>query len=129
MNQEELKTRLLSDLSQINLPVHEVELIIRPFSKTYYGRYFPVYDDKEVKPKIHIYPYANKDNTELMDYSEILQTAIHEWCHHIQYTCGDFVRRKGVMHDTNFWKLYNHYMNRAVKYQMIGGEVREKKSV
>ena len=59
MSQEELKTRLLSDLSHINLPVYEVDLLIRPFSKTFYGRYFPVYDDKRVKPKIHIYPYES----------------------------------------------------------------------
>ena len=122
MSQEELKTRLLSDLSQINLPVCEVNLFIRPFSKTYYGRYFPVYDDKIIKPKIYLYPYDNKDG-DLMRYDDILQTAIHEFCHHVQYTSGSFVRNKGVMHDTQFWKLYNHYIERAKKYQLIGGEL------
>lgn len=125
MNQEELKTRLLFDLSQVNLPVDEVELSLRPFSKTYYGRYFPVYDDKETKPKIYIYPFENT-NGDLMDYDVILQTAIHEFCHHVQYTSGSFVRSKGVMHDPQFWKLYNHYVERARKYQLIGGEVSEK---
>ena len=57
MNQEELVTRLLSDLAHLRLPLDEVEVVIRPFSKTYYGRYFPVHDEKEVKPKIYIYPY------------------------------------------------------------------------
>lgn len=121
MNQE-LKTRLLSDLSHLNLPVDEVDLFIRPFSKTLYGRYFPVYDEKEVKPRIYIYPYENTYG-DLMSYDQILETSIHEFCHHIQYTNGCFVRSRGVMHDTQFWKLYNHYVDRAKKYQLIGGEV------
>ena len=120
MNQEELKTRLLFDLSQINLPVNEVDLFIRPFSKTYYGRYFPVHNDKETRPKIYIYPYENNKG-DLIDYNTILQTSIHELCHHIQYTSGSFVRSKGVMHDPQFWKLYNYYVERARKYQLIGG--------
>lgn len=121
MKPEELKNRLLSDLAVLNLPVCEVDLFIRPFSKTLYGRYFPVYNEKEVRPKIYLYPYEN-EKEDLMSYDEILDTAIHEFCHHIQYTSGYFVRSKGVMHDTQFWKLYNHYVERAKKYQMIGGE-------
>lgn len=127
MNQEELKARLLSDLSLLNLPVDEVDLSIRPFSKTYYGRYFPVYDDKQIRPKIYIYPYENTKE-DLMSYDQILGTSIHEFCHHIQYASGSFVRNKGVMHDTQFWKLYNHYIERAKKYQLIGGEVNSEKS-
>lgn len=122
MSREELKTQLLSDLSQLNLPVDEVDLFIRPFSKTYYGRYFPVYDDSQQKPKIYIYPYENTDE-DLMGYDQILDTAIHEFCHHIQYTNSCFVRNRGVMHDTQFWKLYNHYKDRAKRYNMMGGEI------
>ena len=122
MNEEELKTRLLSDLSMLNLPVYEVDLFIRPFSKTFYGRYFPVYNDKETKPKIYVYPYENIKN-ELMSYDTILETSIHEFCHHIQYASGSFIRNKGVMHNTQFWKLYNHYIERAKKYQLLGGEL------
>ena len=121
MSQEELKTRLLSDLSLLNLPVYEVDLFIRPFSKTYYGRYFPVYNDKEVRPKVYVYPYENVDK-ELMSYNKILETSIHEFCHHIQYTSGSFVRNKGVMHDPQFWRLFNHYVDRARKYGLLGGE-------
>lgn len=128
MSQDELKTRLLSDLSQISLPVYEVDLYIRPFSKTFYGRYFPVHNEKQVKPKIYIYPYEN-EKEELMTYDKILETSIHEFCHHVQYTSGSYVRNKGIMHDTQFWKLYNHYMNRAKKYQLLGGELCEKKIV
>ena len=121
MSQEELKTRLLSDLSMLNLPIDEVDLFIRPFSKTLYGRYFPVYNDNLVRPKIYVYPYENAQG-ELMNYSKILDTAIHEFCHHIQYTNDSFVRNKGVMHNPNFWQLYNHYVNRANKYDLFGGK-------
>lgn len=120
MSKEELETRLLFDLSQINLPVYEVDLSLRPFSKTYYGRYFPVYDEKKVRPKIYIYPYENT-NGDFMKYDTILETSIHEFCHHIQYTSGSFVRNKGIMHDTQFWKLYNHYVERAKKFNLLGG--------
>ncbi len=121
----ELETRLLSDLSHINLPVDEVDIFLRPYSKTYYGRYFPVYNDREARPKIYLYPYEN-ERGDLMSYDIILQTVIHEFCHHIQYTSGSFVRSKGVMHDTQFWRLYNHYIKRAEKYQLMGGEVYDK---
>lgn len=122
MNHEELKTKLLSDLSLINLPVDEVNLFIRPFSKTYYGRYFPVYNEEEIMPKIYIYPYENKRG-DLMHYDLILETAIHEFCHHIQYASGSYERIKGVMHNPQFWKLYNLYHERAIKNRLIGGDL------
>ena len=126
MSQEELQTQLLSDLSLLNLPIDEVDWSIRPFSKTLYGRYFPVHNDSKMNPRIFIYPYENKKG-ELLSYEKIIDTAIHEMCHHIQYTSGSFVRKVGVMHDTQFWKLYNHYIERAKKYQLIGGEVQYEK--
>lgn len=128
MSKKELLNRLLSDLSVLNLPVDEVEVSLRPFSKTYYGRYFPVHNDNKVKPRIFIYPYENKDN-DLMDYERILKTSIHEFCHHLQYTSGSFSRVKGVMHDTQFWQLYNYYCQKAVKKKIIGGESIGKKKI
>jgi hypothetical protein len=121
MNEEELKNRLMYDLSLINMPVSEVDIYLRPYSKTYYGRYFPVYDDNKDKPKIYLYPYKNRRG-EFLDYEQILTTGIHEMCHHIQYMDKNFVRNKGVMHDSNFWRLYNHYVARAENFNLIGGE-------
>ena len=58
LSKEELKIRLLSDLSQINMPVDEVDLFIRPFSKTFYGRYYPVFNDnKEEETPINAKTY------------------------------------------------------------------------
>ena len=125
MHQEELKAKLLSDLSKLNLPIDEVEISLRPYSKTYYGRYFPVYNDRETKPIIYIYPYETTEG-DFMNYDTILKTAIHEFCHHIQYTNGSFVRIRGIMHNPQFWKLYNLYTERARRYNLLGGEQIEK---
>ena len=115
MTEKELLARLLFDLSNLHLPVWEVNVSLRPYSKTYYGRYFPVYDDTKVQPRIFIYPYANTKG-EMMSYDAVLKIAIHELCHH------SFVRTKGVMHNTQFWQLYNHYCKRAVSKEMLRGD-------
>lgn len=110
MSMNELLHRLLTDLKNLKLPVNEVYIFIRPFSKTYYGRYFPEYDGSD--PKIYVYPY--EENGEFMSYKKILETVVHEFCHHIQYSSGH-KRVKGVMHDSQFWKLYNYYMNKIAE--------------
>ena len=118
MCSNEIRDRLLFDLSLLNLPVDEVDLDIRPYSKSYYGNYFPS-DDDSVKPRVWIYPFKNKFG-KMMSYENILDTGIHEMCHHIQYSDPDFKRKQGVMHDPQFWKLYNHYVKRAIDMKLLG---------
>lgn len=118
MNEQDLKHKLISDLEEIRMPVEEVEICIRPYSKTYYGRYFPINKSKgRVKPRIFIYPY--EDSTFLYPYSEILKTAIHEMCHHVQYSSGSYVRQRGIMHNPNFWSLYNRYVEKALEMNIV----------
>ena len=117
MNEKELYHKLMSDLNILRLPITEVEVVLRPFSKTYYGRYFPKSNKRE-KPRIFLYPYEN-DKGEFLDYDKVLETAIHEFIHHLQYSDPNFKRRDGIMHDPSFWKLYNHYIRRAEKYEMM----------
>lgn len=109
MTLDELQHRLLSDLRFIGLPVDDVEIFLRPYSKTYYGRYFPLYDSADGLPKIYLYPYEK--NGEFMPYDKIIDTAVHEFCHHLQYASGH-KRIRGVMHDSQFWRLYNHYISK-----------------
>ena len=125
MNSCELDAQLTRDLKLLNIPIDEVDLFIRPFSVTYFGRYFPSADDS-VRPRVFLYPYSDKEGN-MYPYRDILLTLIHEMVHHIQHTNCSFVRLKGVMHDTNFWKLYNRYVSKAEKYKLIGGETCEKK--
>lgn len=121
MNQEELYHKLLYDITLIKLPSNEVEISLRPFSKTYYGRYFPT-KTKDKKPRIFIYPFENEEEVYL-PYDKILDTLIHEMVHHIQYCDESFKRKRGIMHDTQFWKLYNHYLDRAEKLNLLDKEV------
>lgn len=112
LSEEELYQRLVNDLVSLKLPVEEINLVLRPYSSTYYGRYFPSSN------KVFIYPYKNEKG-EFLDYSDILCTTIHEMVHHIQHQDPTFVRRKGVMHNPQFWCLYNHFVSRAVKLGII----------
>lgn len=121
MTEEELYHKLLSDMKRLNLPVYEVEIFFRPYSKTYYGRYFPSREE-DIKPKLYLYPYKN-NRGKFLSYDVILWTAIHETVHHIQYSDKSFRRKRGIMHDAQFWKLNNHYINRAIKYKMLSMEV------
>ena len=66
----------------------------------------------------YVYPYENT-NGEFMSYDKVLETAIHEFIHHLQYSDHNFKRKKGIMHDPSFWKLYNHYIKRADSYDML----------
>jgi len=114
---EEIKTRICSDLSQIGLPVYEVDIEIRPYSKTFYGRYFPTCDENLAKPKVYIYPYDEKGN---IDYDTIFcKSAVHEMIHHLQYISPFWQRKRGVMHDEQFWKMYNFYVERAEKLGVV----------
>ena len=115
MGETELYQKLVGDLTLLNLPVEEVNIVLRPYSDTYFGRYFP---DKQ---RIFVYPYKIKEG-KFMCYSQILCTSIHELVHHIQYQDPNFVRKKGIMHDPQFWKLYNHFIDRAVNLGIIKRE-------
>lgn len=121
MSIDEIRHRLPEDLRNLSLPVDEVDLFFRPYSVSYYGRYFPVSDYHRERARVFVYPFADKKGN-LLPYSKILDTAIHELCHHIQYVNG-FTRVRGVMHNTQFWKLYNHYTNRARKKSLLPKEV------
>lgn len=122
MSNECLIDKLTKDLVSLKLPVNEVDLFLRPYSSTFYGRYFPVFNEANTRPKIYIYPFLNKKGV-LDSYDTILCTAIHEMVHHIQYTSGSFIRLANVAHNPEFWRLYNRYVKRAIKLKLIKKEV------
>ena len=122
MTEQDLKHRIETDLENLRLPIDEVEICIRPYSKSYYGRYFPV-NDKNIKARIFVYPYPYKKIKLMYSYSAILCTVIHEMCHLVQFTSSNFVRYRGVMHNPQFWKLYNRYVDRALDLCIISRRV------
>lgn len=116
MTQENLMNKLVTDLETLGLPVNEVEISFRKYSSSYYGRYFI---DSH---RIFIYPYEKEDNRSFMNYDTILYHTIHEMVHHIQYSDPNFKRVYNVMHDGNFYRLFNHYSNKAENLGLLRKE-------
>lgn len=108
----ELHHRLLFDLRKVGI-TERFELELKPYSKTYYGRYDPNTN------KVTMYVYENKECSRLISYEGLLLTLIHEAIHCIQWHDKSFVRRKGVMHDAEFHRLYNWYSDRAKSFLLL----------
>lgn len=107
-----LTKRVLKDLKLLGLSPHMLNynLEFKDYSKSYYGRYIRSKREDET-PRIYIYIYRSKYCNTMYEYEDIFSTMVHEICHHIQHSDPEFIRRKGVMHDKQFWDLYNKYMN------------------
>ena len=101
----QLHNRLISDLHLLGTNLN-FNLELKPYSKTYYGRYNPN------KNKIILYIYQDSKCTKLYPYEKLLETAVHEYTHYVQYSDPQFERLKGVMHDSKFVILYRYYLDR-----------------
>ena len=102
-SKESLKEWLLFDLKNIGISISNEELEIKPYSSSCYGRY------NVNKGKIIVYMYSDKECTTPYPYAELMETTIHEAVHYIQHHDPNFVRFKGVMHNAEFYHLYNEY--------------------
>lgn len=100
----DLEHKLLSDLRALGIDVRGFELVLKPFSKSYYGRYVPR------SKKIFLYAYEDSETTTMYRYSNLFKTLLHEVVHHIQWSDPDYVRIKGVMHNEEFYKIYNRLL-------------------
>lgn len=99
-----LHNLILEDLNRVGLKT-DFRLEIRGYSKRYEGRYDPNTETVVI--------YANNERNELIDYEHILDIAIHEATHHFQWKHDpNFIRVKGVMHNQEFYELYEMYHNR-----------------
>ena len=102
---QELETQIRKDLSKIGLDV-DFKLSLRPYSKSYYGRY-------DVASSTIIVYVCKTPEGEMYSYEDLLLTTIHEAVHCKQWHDPKYKRVKGVMHDLEFKKLYALYSNRA----------------
>lgn len=108
-------------MKEVGLPVEEVEIrLANRYSKTYYGMYYPVTD--KYGAHMRIYPYRIKGSSIMYPYDKILETAIHEMCHHLQYSVPGFTPKKGIVHNEEFWKLYNDYTTMAREHGLLDWE-------
>lgn len=101
-----IKDKLLRYLDKIGLKA-DFNLVLKKYSKTLYGRYNPNNNT------VILYVFKDKSCTKSYTIIELLNTLIHEVCHCIQWSNPDYVRYKGVMHNTEFWSMYNKYTRRA----------------
>ena len=103
---QELYHKLIGDLKRVGI-TPDFTLELKPYSKTYYGRYDPNTN------KVTVYIYEDPECRRLTNYRDLLLTLIHEAVHSIQWHDKNFVRRKGVMHDADFHRLNNMYSDKA----------------
>lgn len=101
-----MEKRIAKDLKKMGLTVRS-NISLRPFSKTMNGYYNPNTD------LIVVYVYDDKDNELYIDYNVIFRTLLHEYVHSLQHGSSHWRRRKGVMHDVEFWKMYNSLLSKA----------------
>lgn len=97
---------LLRDLRAIGIPMN-FTLELRGYSKTYFGLYDP--NDK----KVILYIYRDPELKHRYSYAEVLEQAVHECVHHIQWEDPYYVRHRGVMHNPQFYRLLEEYNSRA----------------
>ena len=100
-----LKFKILSDLKNIGIKC-DFDLVIRPYSKTMYGYYSPKHR------RVVIYLYRDLDCKNEYNYMDLVKTSLHEVVHHLQWKDPSFIRLKGIMHNTNFYIMYNYYLKK-----------------
>lgn len=111
--EEKIRNLLQHDLRVLGIDATGFELVLRPYSKTYYGRYMPKYK------RVIVYVYADIYLENLYPYETIFSTVLHEVVHHIQWSDPLFERVKGVMHNADFYNIYNRLMRRHKIYKSV----------
>lgn len=112
----DFKLALNHDLRKLGCNLDNVYIMIKPYSKTAYGRYYPSHGNGKARVVI----YAHKDrNGEPYPYKQLLLTTVHELTHHEQYMNPKFKRIKGVMHNEEFYEIYGRY--EKLVNRMYGG--------
>lgn len=106
---EKLRDEILKWLDKIGIPVDTFELIIKDYSKTYYGCY------RTKTNRVYLYYYPDEECTKPYSFGKLMCTAIHEACHVIQHHDPNYVRVRGVMHDDEFNRMYLYYANKLAK--------------
>lgn len=115
MTEEKIKSLLQQDLRVLGVDTTGFELVLKPYSKTYYGRYVPS------KKRVIVYLYEDSDFRNQYPYEDIFSTVLHEVVHHIQWSDPNFKRIKGVMHNSEFYSIYNNLMRRHKIFRVVNG--------
>ena len=116
MSKQELYNRLLKDLNKLGVDTDCFDLSIRGYSKTYFGTYNP----NNNKISLYVYPY--KDSVFMYPYKDLFKTLLHEVSHYLQYQDPFFIRYKGIMHNKEFYLIYNKLISKSIKRGILRKE-------
>lgn len=100
MNFDRIKEEIYRELINIGMPT-DVDIVIKGYSKSDYGNYNP-----NLK---RITLFILDENGEIYPKREYMDTVIHEMVHHYQWNHTVYRRIKGIMHNAEFYKLFNTY--------------------
>lgn len=113
-DKQELYEKLLSDLKKLGISKN-FNLILKDYSKRLLGRYNP--NNKNLT--LYVYPY--KKGLYMYPYKELYETFIHEVVHSIQHNNPSFIRVKGVMHNKEFYKIYDDLIQKSYDLGILKG--------
>lgn len=108
-----LRDRIRHDLKALGIDTESFELVLKPYSKTYYGSYVLE------KKRVILYVFEDSERTTLFSYESLFSTAVHEVVHHIQWSNPEWKRVKGIMHDAEFYKTYNRLLRKHRIYSIV----------
>ena len=117
MSIDELRTKLLNDLRELNINTDGMTLVVKPYSKSFYGRYYPKDN------RIFLYAYKDPERTCMYPYNQLMKTLLHEMVHFIQWNDPEYVRVKGIMHNEEFYRIYNS-LERQYKRKVMMNRVK-----
>lgn len=107
VDKEVLRSTLIADLERLGISTGGFKLVLRDFSKTRYGTY------NSTTKTVTVYVFTQPDCEVPYSYKELFKTVLHEVVHYTQWSNPNYVRRKGLMHDVEFYTLLNALENRA----------------
>lgn len=110
-----LHDKIIFDLKLMGLDVR-LPIVFRPYSKTMWGYY------DAVKDCIVVYAYSDKSHKRMVHYNILFRTVLHEYVHALQRKASAWKRYRGVMHDAEFWRIYNSLTSIAVERGIIYGK-------
>ena len=108
--------RVLMDLCKMNIApprIPKYTLVVKPYSKTCHGRYYPETD------KLIVYLYEDPECTRERNYEDLFRTVLHEMAHHLQHHDPYFIRVRGVMHNEQFYRLLSELESDARDAEII----------